>query len=52
MAEQLRRQLKLADDDPHWLAFQRASQPHHSGEEIQILLRYHLLARVIARPNG
>ncbi|BBI49497.1 hypothetical protein HORIV_19180 [Vreelandella olivaria] len=31
MAEQLRRQLKLADDDPYWLAFQRASQPHHNG---------------------
>ena len=59
MAEQLRRQLKLADDDPHWLAFQRASQPHHSGEEIQTLLRYHLLAprdreaqRLITRMSG
>jgi putative membrane protein len=59
MAEQLRRQLKLADDDPHWLAFQRASQPHHSGEEIQTLLRYHLLTprdreaqRLITRMSG
>ncbi|CAM3467339.1 YcjF family protein [Halomonas casei] len=59
MAEQLKRQLKLADDDPHWLAFQRASQPHHSGEEIQTLLRYHLLAprdreaqRLITRMSG
>ncbi|MBF59323.1 MAG: TIGR01620 family protein [Halomonas sp.] len=59
MAEQLRRQLKLADDDPHWLAFQRASQPHHNGEEIQALLRYHLLAprdreaqRLITRMSG
>ncbi|MCH4809830.1 YcjF family protein [Vreelandella neptunia] len=59
MAEQLRRQLKLADDDPHWLAFQRASQPHHSGEEIQTLLRYHLLAprdreaqRLVTRMSG
>lgn len=59
MAEQLRRQLKLADDDPHWLAFQRASQPHHSGEELQTLLRYHLLAprdreaqRLITRMSG
>ncbi len=59
MAEQLRRQLKLADDDPHWLAFQRASQPHHSGEDIQTLLRYHLLAprdreaqRLITRMSG
>lgn len=59
MAEQLRRQLKLADDDPYWLAFQRASQPHHNGEEIQALLRYHLLAprdreaqRLITRMSG
>ena len=43
MAEQLRRQLKLADDDPHWLAFQR----------------YHLLAprdreaqRLVTRMSG
>ena len=59
MAEQLKRQLKLSDDDPHWQAFQRACQPHHSGEEIQTLLRYHLLAprdreaqRLITRMSG
>ncbi|WP_030070146.1 YcjF family protein [Halomonas alkaliantarctica] len=59
MAEQLKRQLKLGDDDPHWQAFQRACQPHHSGEEIQTLLRYHLLApsdreaqRLITRMSG
>ncbi|MGS2742986.1 YcjF family protein [Halomonas sp. LS-001] len=59
MAEQLKRQLKLSNDDPHWLAFQRACQPHHSGEEIQTLLRYHLLAprdreaqRLITRMSG
>ncbi|MGP9509995.1 YcjF family protein [Halomonas sp. AOP43-D1-39] len=59
MAEQLRHQLKLADDDPHWLAFQRASQHHHNGEDIQTLLRYHLLAprdreaqRLITRMSG
>lgn len=59
LAEQLRCQLALADDDPHWQAFQRASQPHHSGEEIQALLRYHLLAprdreaqRLITRMSG
>jgi len=59
MAEQLKRQLKLSNDDPYWLAFQRACQPHHSGEEIQTLLRYHLLAprdreaqRLITRMSG
>ena len=59
MAEQLKRQLKLADDDPHWQAFRGACQPHHSGEEIQTLLRYHLLAprdreaqRLITRMSG
>lgn len=59
MAEQLKRQLKLSNDDPHWQAFQRACQPHHSGEEIQTLLRYHLLAprdreaqRLITRMSG
>ena len=38
MAVQLKQQLALSNDDPHWLAFQRACQPHHSGEEIQTLL--------------
>lgn len=59
MAEQLRQQLKLSDDDPHWQAFQRACQPHHNGEEIQALLRHHLLAprdreaqRLITRMSG
>ena len=59
MAQRLKRQLKLADDDPHWQAFQHACQPHHSGEEIQTLLRYHLLAprdreaqRLITRMSG
>ncbi|WP_447928433.1 YcjF family protein [Vreelandella sp. EE27] len=44
LAEKLRVQLKLSDDDPHWQAFTKACQPHHSGEEIQTLLCYHLLA--------
>ncbi|WP_062359299.1 YcjF family protein [Vreelandella aquamarina] len=59
MAVQLKQQLALSNDDPHWLAFQRACQPHHSGEEIQTLLRYHLLAprdreaqRLITRMSG
>ncbi|KPQ23157.1 MAG: putative membrane protein [Halomonas sp. HL-48] len=59
MAQRLKRQLKLADDDPHWQAFQHACQPHHSGEEVQTLLRYHLLAprdreaqRLITRMSG
>ena len=59
MAEQLRQQLKLSDDDPHWQAFQRACQPHHNGEEIQTLLRHHLLAprdreaqRLVTRMSG
>ncbi|SDO03062.1 YcjF family protein [Vreelandella arcis] len=59
MAERLKRQLKLTDDDPHWQAFQHACQPHHSGDEIQTLLRYHLLAprdreaqRLITRMSG
>lgn len=59
MAEQLRQQLKLSDDDPHWQAFQQACQPHHNGEEIQTLLRHHLLAprdreaqRLVTRMSG
>ncbi|MEC4767883.1 TIGR01620 family protein [Halomonas sp. CUBES01] len=59
LAQRLKRQLKLADDDPHWQAFQHACQPHHSGEEIQTLLRYHLLdprdreaQRLITRMSG
>jgi putative membrane protein len=58
-AETLRQQLNLADDDPHWQAFQHASQSHHSGEETLTLLNHHLLAprdkeaqRLISRMSG
>lgn len=58
-ADTLRRQLKLSDDDPHWQAFQQASQPHHSSADIMTLLNYHLLAprdreaqRLISRMSG
>ena len=58
-ADALRRQLKLNDDDPHWQAFQHASQPHHCSEDIMTLLDYHLLAprdreaqRLISRMSG
>ncbi|MGP9499328.1 MULTISPECIES: YcjF family protein [Halomonas] len=59
MAEALRQQLKLSADDPHWQAFERACEPHHNGEEVQALLRHHLLAprdreaqRLITRMSG
>lgn len=58
-ADTLRRQLKLSDDDPHWQAFQQASQPHHTSDDILILLDHHLLAprdreaqRLISRMSG
>jgi len=58
-ADALRRQLTLSDDDPHWQAFQHASQPHHSSADIMTLLDYHLLAprdreaqRLISRMSG
>ncbi|WP_447555732.1 YcjF family protein [Vreelandella sp. EE22] len=59
LAEKLRHQLKLSDDDPDWQAFTRACQPHHSGEEVQTLLCHHLLAprdrkakRLVTRMSG
>lgn len=59
LAETLRQQLGLGDDDPHWQALQYASQPHHSGEETLTLLNHHLVAprdreaqRLISRMSG
>ncbi|MCB8887647.1 YcjF family protein [Vreelandella malpeensis] len=59
LAQKLKVQLKLTDDDPHWQAFTRACQPHHSGAEVQTLLCYHLLAprdrkakRLVTRMSG
>ncbi|MEQ7870012.1 TIGR01620 family protein [Chromohalobacter salexigens] len=44
LAERLRRQMRLDDDDPHWRAFQAAQQPHHDAQETRTLLAHHLLA--------
>ncbi|WP_346797378.1 TIGR01620 family protein [Halomonas sp. Bachu 37] len=59
LAQQLRRQLKLHADDPHWQAFQQACQPHHDGRDIHALLSHHLLAprdkaaqRLVSRMSG
>ncbi|MCK0714066.1 YcjF family protein [Chromohalobacter sarecensis] len=59
LAERLRRQMHLGDDDPHWRAFQAAHQPHHNAQETRTLLAHHLLAprdrqarRLIARMSG
>lgn len=43
-AQALRQDLELDDDHPHWQAFVAASQPHHDGQDIQVLLDHHLLA--------
>lgn len=43
-AQALRHDLNLDDDHPHWQAFLAASQPHHDGRDIQVLLDHHLLA--------
>ncbi|MCI0510678.1 putative membrane protein [Chromohalobacter marismortui] len=59
LAERLRRQMQLGDDDPHWRAFQAAHQPHHDAQETRTLLAHHLLAprdrqarRLIARMSS
>ncbi|WP_280567450.1 TIGR01620 family protein [Chromohalobacter sp. 296-RDG] len=59
LAERLRRQMKLGDDDPNWRAFQAAHQSHHDAQETRTLLAHHLLAprdrqarRLIARMSG
>lgn len=58
-ADQLRRQLGLDEDHPHWQAFLAAHEPHHDGRETQALLAHHLLAprdrearRLISRMSG
>ncbi|WP_163558864.1 TIGR01620 family protein [Halomonas sp. NO4] len=58
-ADELKRQLDLDDDHPHWLAFRDAVQPHHGGDELRALLAHHLLAprdrearRLISRMSG
>ncbi|MCG6657396.1 TIGR01620 family protein [Halomonas campisalis] len=59
LAVRLKRQLELDDDHPHWQAFLAARQPHHSGEDLRLLLAHHLLAprdrearRLISRMSG
>ncbi|WP_035573226.1 TIGR01620 family protein [Halomonas halocynthiae] len=43
-AQLLRQGLRLDEDHPHWQAFIAASQPHHDGQDIYVLLDHHLLA--------
>ncbi|SEK94648.1 YcjF family protein [Halomonas daqiaonensis] len=59
LAGQLRRDLDLDDDHPHWQAFLMAHEPHHDGRDIRSLLIHHLLAprdrearRLISRMSG
>lgn len=59
LAGRLQTQLKLSDDDPHWVAFQHAREPHHSGQDTLTLLNHHLLGprdreaqRLISRMCG
>lgn len=59
LAEQLRTQLMLDDDHPHWRGFLAAHQPHHNGNETRALLAHHLLVprdrearRLISRMSG
>ncbi|MEQ6916710.1 TIGR01620 family protein [Halomonas aquatica] len=59
LAQQLRRDLALDDDHPHWQAFLAAREPHHDGREVRALLDHHLLAprdraarRLISRMSG
>ncbi|MFC3282408.1 TIGR01620 family protein [Litchfieldella rifensis] len=59
LAEQLREQLDLDDDHPHWQGFLKAWESHHGGAETRVLLAHHLLAprdrearRLISRMSG
>ncbi|TFH86415.1 TIGR01620 family protein [Billgrantia azerbaijanica] len=59
LARELKRQLALDDDHPHWLAFRDAAEAHHGGDELHALLAHHLLAprdrearRLISRMSG
>ncbi len=59
LAGQLRRDLGLDDDHPHWQAFLAAREPHHDGRDIRALLTHHLLVprdrearRLISRMSG
>ncbi|ANF58434.1 YcjF family protein [Halotalea alkalilenta] len=44
LCDRLRRQMGLADDDPHWRAFTLAHQQHHSDAETRTLFAHHVLA--------
>ncbi|MGC3874013.1 TIGR01620 family protein [Halomonas sp. GXIMD04776] len=44
LADHLREQMRMNQDDPHWQAFIQAHEPHHDANETRQLLAHHLLA--------
>ncbi|GAB2795079.1 YcjF family protein [Halomonas shantousis] len=59
LAEQLRKQMGLGVDHPHWQAFLEAHQAHHDAHETRTLLAHHVLSprdrqarRLITRMSG
>ncbi|WP_031208600.1 YcjF family protein [Halomonas huangheensis] len=59
LVQRLKQQLAMADDDPHWQAFEAAREAHHDGQDISSLVEHHLLAprdrearRLISRMSG
>lgn len=55
----LKQKLAMADDDPHWQAFEAAREAHHDGQDLSALVEHHLLAprdrearRLISRMSG
>ncbi|WP_106477293.1 YcjF family protein [Phytohalomonas tamaricis] len=49
LLDQLRKQMGLSDDDPHWQAFLKAHQQHHDDGETRTLFAHHVLAPRDAR---
>ncbi|WP_110647420.1 YcjF family protein [Salinicola peritrichatus] len=59
LADELRSQMRLSKDHPHWQAFLRAHQSHHSAQETRELLAHHVLRprdqaarRLVTRMSG
>ncbi|WP_303854265.1 YcjF family protein [Salinicola salarius] len=59
LADELRRQMGLSRDHPHWQSFLRAHQAHHTAHETRELIAHHILAprdraarRLVTRMSG
>lgn len=59
LADELRSQMNLSKDHPHWQSFLTAHQPHHTAQETRELIAHHILhprdqaaRRMVTRMSG